>query len=175
MLSKDDIQRFRTIERRHMIRVKGALAAALARPVADPAVLRGCVDYLEFIVGRFVAQGRGNVQRLRAAIPPSDTASCGVVKDIEQTLATTRAQLEQLVAARDTDHLADACHTFVEFYDGTLARRKNPAQDIVDRYIDAETYWRETNDVTDESIATERTLFQHLAELAPELVQPDRD
>lgn len=187
MARTEEIEHYRTLERRHMIRAKDALAARLERLRAgesgDMEFVLACVAYLEFIVGRFVAQGRGNVVRLRAVIPDTDAAGRRTVDDIERTLGATRDQLDRLVAARDAaargvtelDGFVAACREFVDFYDGTLARRKNPAQDIVDKYIDADTYWRQTDDVTPESIQTERALFHRLTALAPDLVQPDPD
>ncbi len=187
MPSMEDIQQYRTLERRHMIRVKDLLAAGLdrLRPGESGGVdlVLACVAYLEFVVGRFVAQGRGNVERLRAVIPAADAEGRGIVDDIERTLNGTRQQLDKLIAAReattagrgDADLLATASRAFVDFYDGTLARRKNPAQDIVARYVDPETYWRQTNDVTPESIETERALFHRLTELAPDMIQPEPD
>jgi len=191
MTERDDIQRHRTVERRHMIRVKDALARVVARLDAggsadesgDPAFVSACVDYLEFIVGRFISQGLANVDRLNALIPATDAASLGIVHDIERTLAGTRQQLDRLVVAReaaasgavDVEVLAAAGRTFLGFYDSTLARRKDPAQAVVEKYIDPDTYWRETNDVTDASIETERTLFHRLTVLAPDIVQSDPD
>jgi len=183
MTDQDDIRRFRTLERRHMIRVKDALASGLARLAADGSgdnrFVVACVEYLEFIVGRFVSQGRGTIDRLRAAIPVTDAEGLAVLGDIERTLAATRQQLGRLAAARasagpDDGHaLVDAARGFLAFYGGTLAQRKDPAQAIVDRYIDAEDYWRETNDVTADTFDTERKLFHRLTELAPDIVQPD--
>lgn len=187
MVRTEEIQRYRTLERRHMIRAKDALSAGLERlrpaESGDMEFVLACIAYLEFIVERFVAQGRANVDRLRAVIPDSDAAGRRTVDDIERTLGATRDQLDRLVAARDAaagggtdrDRFVAACREFVDFYDGTLARRKNPAQDIVEKYIDADTYWRQTDDVTAESIETERALFHRLTVLAPDLVQPEPD
>lgn len=184
MLQQDDIRHFRTLERRHMIRVKDALSAGLERlqsgEARDLDFVIGCVDYLEFIMRRFFLQGEGNAGRLQRVISAADTDSRAVLDDIGATLAAARRHLERLVAARDAigpdgqgvDAFAAAGRGFLEFYNGTLVRRKDPAQAIVEKYFDPETYWRETNDVTPESIETERALFHRLTEIAPDIIQP---
>lgn len=187
MLQQDDIRHFRTLERRHMMRVKDALAAGLERlqrgAASDPDFIVGCVDYLEFIMRRFFRQGEGNAARLQRVIAGDDAGSQAILDDIVATLAAARRHLERLVAARDSlgpdgqgiDALAAAGREFLEFYNGTLARRKDPAQAIVERYFDPETYWRATDDVTPESIESERALFQRLTDSAPDIIQPDSD
>lgn len=165
-----------------MIRVKDALGVGLDRfergEQPGSCFVFACIKYLEFIMGRFVDQGRGNVERLSAAVPASDTENRQVIDDIDTTLGECRRHLERLAAAReamDEAALAGTCRAFLEFYNGTLARRKDPAQAIVEKYFDPETYWRDTNDVTDASIDTEQTLFLALTHLAPDIIQPDPD
>jgi len=182
MNRQQDIEHYRTIERRHMIRVKDALAVGLdrmARGEPPGAVfVFACTKYLEFIMGRFIRQGRGNVERLGSVVPESDAANRSVLADIDATLRECSGHVERLAAAReamDETQLTAACHAFLDFYNGTLARRKDPAQAIVEQYVDPEAYWRDTNDVTDESIDTEHNLFLTLTHIAPDIIQPDSD
>jgi hypothetical protein len=165
--SQDSIQ-FRTLERRHMIAVKTALAKRVtSQPAHVDAQVHACVDYLDYIMGRFVEQGRSNVARLRAAVRSDDLDNRDIIDDIDTTLERTRQALDRLIAARDhfrkeggqeSDFLI-ACHAFLAFYDQVLASRKDPAQAIVEKYFDPEEYWRHSNDVTEQSIRTEQELF----------------
>lgn len=182
MTSQQEIQRYRTIERRHMIVVKDALAVGLDRfERGEPpgaCFVFACIKYLEFIMGRFIRQGRGNVKRLESIVPASDAANRRVLADIDATLGECSEHVERLAAAReamDEANLAATCRAFLDFYNGTLARRKDPAQAIVEQYVDTEAYWRDTNDVTDASIDTEHNLFLALTHIAPDIIQPDSE
>ena len=177
-----DSMQFRTLERRHMIAVKTALADRVSAQ-RDPAdeLVRACVDYLEYIMGRFVQQGISNVNRLRAAVAPDDLESRGIVDDIDSTLKRTRQALDQLIAARDRcrrdggkeREFLLACRAFLAFYDQVLASRKDPAQGIVQKYFDPEEYWRLSNDVNEQSIRTERELFARTGLSLEASDQPD--
>lgn len=159
-----------------MIAAKDVLASGLGDAAGGSReLLTACIDYLEFVIGRFVKQGMANTERLRAAVPGEDQENWRILEDIAATLAATRDELDRLLAARDADDptLLAAGRRFIEFYNGTLARRKDPAQQIIQQYFDPETYWRETDDVTPESIDTEAQLFGRIAALAPEAVPAD--
>ena len=162
-----------------MIAAKDALAQGLERLAAGAPdggeFVSACVDYLEFVVGRFIRQGRANIARLRGVVPETEADDRRVLDDIEAALAATSEQLDRMTAARGGAGFADAGRSFLRFYDGTLAQRKNRAQDIVDKYIDTTTYWRETDDVTEESIAEEQALFARLTALAPDIAAPAND
>lgn len=173
----DHVIRHRQTERRHMIVVKDALAAGLKTSPANPAFVLACVDYLGYIIGRFNAQGRANIDRLlpRVAIAHDDEDR-RIVADIAATISTTEAELGLLVAAaaefrmapeRDMPGLLKAGHRFVVFYNSVLASRKNPAQEIIGRYFDDAEYWALTDDVTPASIEAERSLFLRVTGLAP--------
>ena len=179
MNTQEEIQHYRNTERRHMISAKNALQSGvdtLAGGHNDTDFVLACVDYLDYIIGRFVEQGRGNTARLRQIVPADDAEDQQTLTDIESTLARTRTELDALIAARDEfrsndsdiESLTGACQNFLSFYNGTLAQRKDPAQTIVQKHIDPETYWQQTNDVTSESIETEQSLFARLTQLAPD-------
>jgi hypothetical protein len=173
----DDIRDHRHTERRHMIRVKNALAAGLVLGPAKPDFLLACADYLGYIIGRFTAQGRANVERLGPRVAAAGAEEgARVVADIARTLGETESALAGLLAGADAcrdqpedglPQLVAAGHRFVAFYDAVLASRKDPAQQIIDRHFSSAEYWELTNDVTGESVATETALFQRVAQLAP--------
>jgi len=161
---------YRTTERRHMIAVKDALAAGLNSSPARPGAILACIDYLEYIIGRFNAQGRANVERL---LPRVEAARAHddekIVADIADTIGKTEAELALLTSAaaafRSTPDsglpkLLTAAKRFVTFYNGVLALRKGSAQDIISRYFEDEEYWSLTDDVTPSTIETERKLFR---------------
>ena len=94
-----DVAHHRHTERRHMIRVKNALAAGLALTPAPVEFLLACTDYLGYIVGRFTAQGRANVDRLAPRMAAAgDEEGARVVADIERTLGETEAAVADLLA-----------------------------------------------------------------------------
>jgi hypothetical protein len=164
------IAEHRTTERRHMIVVKDALATALDTSPVDAGAILACVDYLGYIIGRFNAQGRANVDRLLPLIKTAGSDSDEkIVADIAGTISRTERELELLIAAAtafrntpdgDLPKLLRAGHRFVAFYDAVLARRKESAQDIISRYFDGAEYWSLTDDVTPASIETEKALFR---------------
>lgn len=171
----DDIAFHRHTERRHMIRVKNALAAGLRVSPADPALILACTDYLDYVVSRFIDQGRANVARLMPRVAAAgDEEGARVVADIAQTLTATEAALVELragsAAGRNSGRLPEllkAADRFVVFYDAVLASRKYPAQQVIERHFSSEEYWALTNDVTGESIAREGALFEAVERLAP--------
>jgi hypothetical protein len=173
----DEIRHHRHTERRHMIRVKNALAAGLNREQPNADFLLACTDYLGYIIGRFTAQGRANLERLGPRVAAAgDEEGARVVADIARTLGETEAALKDLLggaeafrkgAADDLPELLAAGRRFVAFYDAVLASRKDPAQKIIDKYFSSVEYWALTNDVTSESIAVEGQLFQRVARRAP--------
>ena len=160
-----------------MIRVKNALAAGLALAPANADFLLACADYLGYIIGRFTAQGRANVERLGPRVAAAgDEEGARIVADIARTLGETESALAGLLAGADAcrnqpedglPQLLAAGRRFVAFYDAVLASRKDPAQQIIDRHFSSAEYWALTNDVTSESVATEAALFQRVAQLAP--------
>jgi len=159
-----------------MIRVKNALAAGLAA-AADAEFILACTDYLGYIVGRFTAQGRANVARLGPRVAAAGDEEGGrVVADIARTLGETEAALRDLLdgatacrQGRDDGlpALLASARRFVAFYDAVLASRKDPAQQIIDRYFSSAEYWALTNDVTRESVQEEDLLFRRVAGCAP--------
>ena len=160
-----------------MIRVKNALAADLALTPPDTDFLLACTDYLGYIIGRFTAQGRANVERLGPRVAAAgDEEGARVVADIARTLGETESALAGLLAGADACRdqpeaglpvLMAAGRRFVTFYDAVLASRKDPAQQIIDRHFSSAEYWALTNDVTGESAATGAALFEFVARLAP--------
>lgn len=183
MKSVQEIQYHRNTERRHMIAAKNALLAGVA-DLADhngnnADFVLACVDYLDYIIGRFVEQGRGNTALLRAVVPEDDAQDQRTLADIEGTLTRTADQLAALKSATaryredpaDIESFAGACGAFLDFYDGVLARRKDPAQSIIQKHIDKDTYWERTDDVTTDSINTEKAMFAQIRELAPDGLQ----
>ncbi len=172
-----DVAHHRHTERRHMIRVKNALAAGLALTPVPVEFLLACADYLGYIVGRFTAQGRGNVERLAPRIAAAgDGEGARVVADIARTLGETEAAVADLLAGAGAfrrqggdavPELLAAGRRFVAFYDAVLASRKDPAQQIIDRYFTSSEYWALTDDVTPRSIETEDLKFRRVAGLAP--------
>ena len=173
----DDIREHRHTERRHMIRVKSALAAGLEAAAPDADFLLACADYLGYIIGRFTAQGRANVERLGPRIAEAGDEEGGrIVADIARTLGETESALAGLLAGADAcrdqpeqglPQLQAAGRRFIAFYDAVLASRKDPAQQIIDKYFSSAEYWALTNDATPESVATEAALFQRVSRLAP--------
>lgn len=174
---------FRRTERRHMIRVKEALQAALALPGDSDALALACVDHLGFIIDRFLAQGRLNIRHLQPrVVATGNETDKQVIDDIARTLAACEAALAELqaTAARLKDSGADsACghgdfeasaSRFLAFYDSTLAGRKDPAQQIIRQYFTDGEYWALTDDISDEVINKERDLFARIVELAPAAV-----
>lgn len=160
-----------------MIRVKNALAAGLALTPPDADFLLACADYLGWIVGRFTAQGRANLERLGPRVAAAgDEEGARVIADIALTLGQTEGALAGLLAGAEAcrngpedglPELLAAGHRFVAFYDAVLASRKDPAQQVIDRHFSSAEYWALTNDVTSESVATEGALFERVARLAP--------
>lgn len=185
MISREDIQHYRNTERRHMIAAKNALQNGLEQlddgGSVDVDFVLACVQYLDYIIGRFVEQGRGNTSRLREFVPADDAADQRILGDIESTLALTTDQLAalRLATARFREGLAEiekfrgACDEFLNFYNSVLAQRKDPAKSIIQKYIDPDTYWARTNDVTPESIKTEQALFVTIRKRAPDGFQID--
>ena len=179
MPPSEQTRQFRTLERRRMIRVKDALAAGIDAEPPATGFVAACIDYLEFIIGRFLHQGEGNIRRLCSIVPASDAADRKILTDIENTLASTRTQLQELISARDawreghsTDSdLRTACQAFLTFYNQILAHRKDPVQEIIAKYMEPETYWKQTDDVTADTIETEAKLFDELQASAPQGVQ----
>lgn len=171
---------FRRTERRHMIRVKEALQAALATPGGHAALALACVEHLGFIIGRFLVQGRLNVRHLEPRITAAgDGEGRQVIDGIAHTLAGCEAALAELQAAAarlknsGTDASADfeaSAERFLAFYDSTLASRKDPAQQIIRQYFTDGEYWALTDDISDEVIDKERDLFARIVELAPAAV-----
>jgi len=167
-MSKSTVEH-RTNERRHMIAVKDALATALTSSPVSPGLILACVDYLAYIIGRFNAQGRANIERLLPRIAAAGAADDEkIVADIAGTISRTERELGLLTDAaaafRSTPDgglpgLLRAGSRFVSFYDTVLALRKNSAQDIISRYFQDAEYWALTDDVTPASIETERALF----------------
>ena len=176
---QEDVQKYRTTERRHMIAAKDALEHGTLNLLdgnsPDVDFVLACVAYLPFIIGRFVRQGHANIARLREVVPPGDVEDQQTLTDIERTLNQTNVKIEMLGSARDqfeskkidVETLRVACDDFLDFYNRVLARRKDPAQAIIQKYIDADTYWQQTDDVTTESIETEKLLFGNIGALAP--------
>jgi hypothetical protein len=172
-----DIRDHRHTERRHMIRVKNALASGLGEAPPDADFLLACADYLGWVVGRFTTQGRANVERLGPRVAAAgDEEGARTIADIARTLGETESALAGLLAGADAcrDHPEDglpallaAGRRFVAFYDAVLASRKDPAQQVIDRHFSSAEYWALTNDVTSESVATEAALFHRVARLAP--------
>lgn len=168
-----------------MIAAKNALQNGVTRIEAGEQrgvdFVLACVDYLDFIISRFVEQGRGNAARLREVVPEDDAEDRRTLADIENTLARTGDELAALnTAARrfradgsDFKGLTDACDKFLGFYNSVLARRKDPAQAIIQKHIDADRYWQQTNDVTADSIETEQALFAKIRQLAPDGLRID--
>jgi hypothetical protein len=176
-----DVALHRHTERRHMIGVKNALAVGLEATPPEADFLLACADYLGYIVGRFTAQGRANLQRLGPRVAAAgDGEGARVVADIASTLGATESALAGLLAGAEAcrdrpedglPQLHAAARRFVAFYDAVLAARKDPAQHLIDRHFSSAVYWALTNDVTGESVATEAALFQRVARLAPPGVQ----
>lgn len=164
-----------------MIRVKNALAAGLDVTPPDADFLLACTNYLGWIIGRFTAQGHANAERLGPRVAAAgDEEGARIVADITRTLRETESALAGLLAGADAcrdqpeDGLAQllaAGRRFIAFYDAVLASRKDPAQQIIDRYFSSAEYWALTNDVTGESVATEDALFQRVARLVPAGIQ----
>lgn len=178
----DDVRDHRHTERRHMIRVKNALAAGLDLSPPDADFLLACIDYLGWVIGRFTAQGRANVERLRPRVAAAgDAEGARVVADIAGTLGETEAALARLISGAEACRrapqaglpgLVAAGRRFVAFYDAVLASRKDPAQQVIDRHFSSAEYWALTNDVTSDSVATEAALFQSVERLAPPGAMP---
>ena len=176
---QEEVQKYRTTERRHMIAAKDALehgALSLAAGNSrDAEFVLACVAYLHFIISRFVQQGHANIARLREVVPPGDAQDQQTLADIETTLDQTNVKIGMLGSARDqfaskiidVEALRVACDDFLDFYNRVLARRKDPAQTIIQKHIDADTYWQQTDDVTIESIETEKLLFGNMGALVP--------
>ena len=187
MTDQTRLQQYRNIERRHMIRAKDALSRGIGLIArgehCDTAFVVACIDYLEYIISRFLEQGRASTQPLRQAVPGSEAEDHKLIDDIESTLAKTGTTLGTLIAARNQtlagseniELLTNACEHFLGFYNRELSRRKDPAQAIIQKHFSTETYWQQTDDVSAQSIATERKLYQQLFDLAPPGAQPEPD
>ena len=168
-----------------MIIAKEALSAGLNLIDRDPSsqkFLAASVSYLEYIIGRFIAQGRNNLVHLGQRILADNEDDQRIRRDIERTLEDTETRLDALVvsAARyctgsvpGTKQFVQAANEFINFYNNVLAQRKNPAQEIIQKYFSDNEYWQMTDDVTEESIATEQRLFDAVREDAPDGVDFD--
>ena len=185
MLSMEEMQALRTTERRHMIGVKNAFAAGLALPPNSATdttpFLLACTDYLEFILGRFHAQGRANTGRLRPLVGDNQD-ELQILTDIETMLGKSEREISKLMAAAsrfgqdpaaEQNAFVDAGRHYVDFYHSVFAQRKDPAQQIIAKHFSDEDYWRLTNDFTDQSIDTERRLYARVKESAPPGVELD--
>jgi hypothetical protein len=172
-----DVRDHRHTERRHMIRATNALVAGLDQAPPDPAFLLACADYLGWVVGRFVGQGRANLARLRPRVAAArDEDGARIVADIAVTLDRTETALRDLLDAAascrtgESGGLAEllaAGRRFVLFYNAVLASRKDPAQQVIDRHFGSAEYWALTDDVTPVSVATEADLYARIGRLAP--------
>ena len=179
MNTQEEIQYYRNTERRHMIEVKDALGHGVPRlaegDTQDLEFVLACVEYLGYILNRFVRQGHANMARLREVVPDDDADDQRILADIEDTLDDTYKQIESLISVTgefqsgdiDLDKFKDACEHFLNYYNTVLAQRKNPAQEIIQKHIDENTYWQNTNDVTDEGIETEQAMFGKIKRLTP--------
>jgi len=185
MISMQEMQALRQIERRHMIGVKNAFAAGLdlSSKGKTPtfAFYKACIDYLTFILGRFNAQGRGNTDRLRPLVSDSPD-DLKIVDDIDAMLDKSEKEIVLLSNAMDTyarhqesgqGAFEEAGRHYIAFYGSTFVRRKDPAQHIIARHFSDEEYWRLTNDFTPESITTEQRLFAAVAQTAPKGVSAE--
>lgn len=178
----ETVRRHRHTERRHMIRVKDALAAGLEGDAPEEFLL-ACTDYLAYIIGRFRMQARRNLEGLKPRVEAADDEEGRrVMADIEATMERTGQALDVLTRAAagrarpgGSEAFRAAARGFVDFYASVLAARKDPAQDIIARHFDSEEYWTLTDDVTPESVATERTLYARVVALAPEGMAPPAD
>lgn len=138
---------------------------------------RACVDYLAMSLDRFHAQGLKNFDHLRPLVPESDAESREALADLEATIAASRHEIGRLTRAMDVflaegpsgrETFERAARGFVAFYDSTLAKQKNPAQAIIERYVPRDQYWRLTDDFTREVIETEARLFRRIEQTAPD-------
>ena len=176
-----DIQKHRRIERRHMIAAKNALNDGLDLDTTSgdgqQDFYRACVDYLAMSLGRFHVQGLKNLDHLRLLVPESDAEGREVLADLEAILAASGDEVERLTRAMNMflaegpsgrETFERAARSFVAFYDSTLAKRKNPAQIIIGRYVPRDEYWRLTDDFTREVIETETRLFTRIERTAPD-------
>jgi hypothetical protein len=176
---QEEIQHYRNTERRHMIAAKDALQQGAPRLAGgnahDVDFVLACVNYLDYIMSRFVQQGHANTARLRELVPADDADDQRILADIESTLDQTGKRLEVLRSASGQfqsggtvpEEFQGACGEFLDFYNRVLARRKDPAQAIIQKHIDSDNYWQQTNDVSVESIETEQKLFKKIKQLSP--------
>jgi hypothetical protein len=81
-------------------------------------------------------------------------------------LSGARRVTDELAAAAaqsaDEARLADASGRFVDYYNTHMAMRKTDAQEIIAKYIPADEYWSATADVTSETVALEKRLYESL-------------
>lgn len=180
-MNLDQVKQFRRTERRHMIAVKNALGRGLDLAAAGESVgmdfYCACAEYLDFIMARFHAQGAANIERLRPLIDETDTEGQAILADTETMLADSQAAVTALLKAkvqlveRGADRVEgfeEAGRAYIDFYDTAFARRKDPAQQIIEKYFDPQEYWLLTNDVTDDCVERERSLYNTVGATAPD-------
>ena len=173
-MTQEQTHSFRGLERRRMIQIKNALAAGLESN-EEPVFISACVDYLAFNIGRFIAQGEGNLRRLAAAVPDDDEEGRGILDDIATTLEQTASALRCMVIENvDGEGSRLAAQAFVEHYNGTLVERKDPAQYIIRKYFSKDEYWQATDDVTPAVMEREADLYRRLVETSPAVAELDR-
>ena len=166
-------------ERRHMSATQRAFRQAVreAHP-GDPAYsdfFGACVDYLEFILERFHAQDQSHMDTiapLRSTFGKEDQA---LIDNLNSVFVESRSEIDALVAAMKRyrqegasyeKEFSSAAHRYVDFYETTLSKQKHSIRHLVDPNYTPEPYQAHSY-ITEESVRTERELFQRVENSVP--------
>ncbi len=169
-----------SLERGHMVAVHKALDHSLENASAqDPSFAEfygACVDYIEFIMGRFYAQDQAHLDLLKPVVPKDDVESWKLLNEVQKSFDKGRTEVAKLVASlaafRDKGPMGQAafetaardyCICFKE----QVSKLKHSIRYLMAEHITPEQF-RSNSMVTADSIGREKELFERLEATAPE-------
>ncbi len=169
-----------SLERAHMSATHQTLDRVLQRAKKEgrpfPDFYGACVDYLEFIMGRFHAQDQGHLDDVKPLVPKEEVESWKLLNEVEEAFSKGRVEVDKLVTAmqRFRDRGSDGNAEFEEVaraYADHFIKRTSKLKHSI-RYLMAEhltpEQFRVNSNVTEDSISKEQELFAKLESSMPE-------
>lgn len=172
-------------ERMRMAQVRKAFGQALEQSGDQPANLKAfygaCSRYLQAALDRLHAQDQRIIDKLSPLIAPDDADSQELLAGFDNSLRSSRGALKELMDALDAYEGSDvasqqtfeqAARRFMDVFLNILAARRHSSQHLEEEHFD-DADWVEVAGVTDQSLATERALFQAACDTAPAGLSPE--
>lgn len=169
-----------SIERAHMNAAHRALNSGLENASGqDPAFAEfyvACVDYIEFIMGRFYAQDQAHVDLLKPKVPKDDKESWDLINEIQTSFNKGRGEVAKLATAKadftkngpnSQADFEEVARAYADFFLGQMSKFKHSIRYLMAEHITPEQF-RANSIVTEESINREKELFDRLEATAPE-------